>query len=181
MASDRYRLAGDLTSFDVKVDDKLFSRYRTPLTGMFNVRNCLSVIAASESLGLDRKAVAEALISFKSVKRRMQVRGVARGVTVIDDFAHHPTAVRETLQAARQRYRGSRITAILEPRSYTAQLKSFQKDFVNSLAVADRIIISGLFHPERYTAESGASPAEMALELQRMGREARSIDTVDKI
>jgi len=173
--------AGDLTSFDVKVDDKLFSRCRTPLTGMFNVRNCLSVIAASESLGLDRKAVAEALISFKSVKRRMQVRGVARGVTVIDDFAHHPTAVRETLQAARQKYRGSPITAVLEPRSYTAQLKSFQKDFVNSLAVADRIIISGLFHPERYTAESGASPAEMARELEAMGREACSLETADKI
>jgi len=111
----------------------------------------------------------------------MQVRGVARGVTVIDDFAHHPTAVRETLQAARQKYRGSPITAVLEPRSYTAQLKSFQQDFVNSLALADRIIISGLFHPERYTGESGASPDEMARELREIGREASSVETAEEI
>jgi UDP-N-acetylmuramate: L-alanyl-gamma-D-glutamyl-meso-diaminopimelate ligase len=173
--------AGELTSFSVSVDEKVFGRYRTPLTGAFNVRNCLGVIAASERLGLDRKAVAEALISFKSVKRRMQVRGVARGVTVIDDFAHHPTAVRETLQAARQKYPGRPVVAVLEPRSYTAQLKSFQQDFVNSLALADRIIISGLFHPERYTSQTGASPAEMAEELRRIGREARNIQTPDQI
>ena len=172
---------GELTSFVVMADQKLFGRYRTPLTGMFNVRNCLGVIAASERLGLDRKAVAEAMVTFKSVKRRMQVRGVARGVTIIDDFAHHPTAVRETLQAARQKYPGSPITAVLEPRSYTAQLKSFQTDFVNSLALADRIIISGLFHPERYTRDSGASPAEMARQLKKMGRDAASIENPDQI
>jgi UDP-N-acetylmuramate: L-alanyl-gamma-D-glutamyl-meso-diaminopimelate ligase len=172
---------GELASFSVTVNGKLFGRYRTPLTGSFNVRNCLGVIAASERLGLDREAVAHALLSFKSVKRRMQVRGVARGVTVIDDFAHHPTAVRETLQAARQKYPGRPIIAVLEPRSYTAQLKSFQQDFVKSLALADRIIISGLFHPERYTSQTGASPAEMAEELREMGREAASIEAPDKI
>ena len=173
--------AGEMTTFDVIRDQELFGRYMTPLTGMFNVRNCLGVIAALERLGLDRKAVAEAMASFKSVKRRMQVRGVARGVTVIDDFAHHPTAVRETLQAARQKYHGSPIIAVLEPRSYTAQLKSFQQDFVNSLAQADRIIISGLFHPERYTGQTGASPAEMARELRMMGRDAKSFETADQI
>ena len=86
-----------MTAFTVSVEGREYGRYRTPLAGMFNVRNCLGVIAASEALGLDRSLVTEALAEFKSVKRRMQVRAVIRGVTVIDDFAHHPTAVLETL------------------------------------------------------------------------------------
>src|SRR5262249_40904799 len=88
--------AGDLTSFAVTLEEKLFGRYKTPLTGMFNVRNCLGVIAASESLGLDRKAVSEALVSFKSVKRRLLVRGVARGVTVMEEFAHPHSELRSS-------------------------------------------------------------------------------------
>ena len=81
------------------------------------MRNCLAVIAACESIGLDRKAVVEAMAEFKSVKRRMEIRGRVRGVTVIDDFAHHPTAVHETLLAARAKYPGHRIVAVFEPRS----------------------------------------------------------------
>src|SRR5215510_7430026 len=131
----------EVTRFKVLREGKEYGVFQSPLAGLFNVRNCLGAIAAAEALGIDRRLVAEALATFKSVKRRMQVRGVAKGVTVIDDFAHPPTAVRETLQAARQKYRGNPITAVLEPRSYTAQLKSFQSDFVNSLALADRIII----------------------------------------
>jgi len=171
----------ELTLFSVTLNGKLFGRYRTPLTGTFNVRNCLGVIAAAHRLGLEREAVSEALTTFKSVKRRMEVRGIARGVTIIDDFAHHPTAVRETLLAARQKYPASPIIAIFEPRSYTAQLKSFQQDFVSSLALADRIVISGLFHPERYTRDTGASPTEMASELVRRGKDAKSIEAPERI
>src|SRR6185436_15794231 len=108
---------------------QLFGRYKTPLVGVYNVRNCLGVIAACERLGLDRDRVAEGLAEFKSVKRRMEIRGKVRGVTVIDDFAHHPTAVRETLLAARQRYPGRRLVAVFEPRSYTAQREDLQKPF----------------------------------------------------
>jgi UDP-N-acetylmuramate: L-alanyl-gamma-D-glutamyl-meso-diaminopimelate ligase len=173
--------AGEVTSFTVKADGSKFGRYRTPLAGLFNLRNCLGVIAACEAIGLDRAAVADALETFRSVKRRMQVRGVACGVTVIDDFAHHPTAVRETLLAARQKYAGHRIIALFEPRSYTAQRREFQQAFEEGLAVADWSIIAELFHPERYTAETAISPDEMIENLRSQGREADFIKTPDEI
>ncbi|HYL98986.1 MAG TPA: UDP-N-acetylmuramate:L-alanyl-gamma-D-glutamyl-meso-diaminopimelate ligase, partial [Blastocatellia bacterium] len=172
---------GELTTFDVLCGGENLGRYRTPLAGMFNVRNCLGVIAACESLGLDRKKVADSLAEFKSVKRRMEVRGVVRAITVIDDFAHHPTAVRETLSAARQKYPNGRIVAVFEPRSYTAQLRIFQKDFEESLALADIIVVAGLFHPERYTSETGASPQEMAEHLRAFGKDAVYLPGPDEI
>jgi UDP-N-acetylmuramate: L-alanyl-gamma-D-glutamyl-meso-diaminopimelate ligase len=141
----------------------------------------MGVIAACESLGADRSAVAEAIAQFKSVKRRMEVRAVVRGITVIDDFAHHPTAVRETLLAARQKYTGRPLVAVFEPRSYTAQRKDFQADFEKSLALADRIVIAGLFHPERYNNQTAASPLEMAKNLNSLGREAAHIGSADEI
>jgi UDP-N-acetylmuramate: L-alanyl-gamma-D-glutamyl-meso-diaminopimelate ligase len=172
---------GNMTTFTVEVAGLSFGSYRTPLAGGFNVRNCLAVIATCESLGLDRAAVADSLADFKSVKRRMEVRGSVRGVTVIDDFAHHPTAVRETLAAARAKYPGCRLVALFEPRSYTAQVRAFQEQFELALSEADSIVIAGLFHPERYTADSAVSPVEMAGNLRRVGREAEFIPSVDEI
>ena len=174
-------LSGEVTSFSVEADGTLFGRYETPLAGMFNVRNCVGVIACAEILGLDRDAVRRALAEFKSVRRRMEVRAVVKGITVIDDFAHHPTAVRETLMAARQKYPDRRIVAVFEPRSFTAQCKMFQRDFAGSLALADVTLIAGLFHPERYTAETRISPVEMIDSLRRRGRTAEFIEKVDRI
>jgi UDP-N-acetylmuramate: L-alanyl-gamma-D-glutamyl-meso-diaminopimelate ligase len=102
-------------------------------------------------------------------------------VTVIDDFAHHPTAVRETLLAARGKYPGRRIVAVFEPRSYTAQIKVFQQAFEDALAEADEVIIARLFHPERYTSETAISPLEMLENLRRRGRDAYTIATADEI
>jgi UDP-N-acetylmuramate: L-alanyl-gamma-D-glutamyl-meso-diaminopimelate ligase len=173
--------AGEETRFTVLVEGREFGRYRTPLAGEFNVRNCLAVIAAAEALGFDRRLVAEALAEFKSVKRRMQVRGEVRGITVIDDFAHHPTAVEGTIEAARAKYPGRRVIAVFEPRSFTAQIKSFQQPFEDALARADAAIIAGLFHPERYTAETAISPTEMVEHLRGRGREAEFIASADDI
>jgi len=173
--------SAEATTFSVRVDGVEFGQYRTQLAGMFNVRNCLGVIAACELLGFDRHAVADSIATFKSVKRRLEVRGEVRGVTVIDDFAHHPTAVRETLLAARAKYPGRRIIAIFEPRSYTAQIKLFQQQFEDALAVADEIVIARLFHPERYTAETAISPAQMLERLRARGRQAQYIATPDDI
>jgi UDP-N-acetylmuramate: L-alanyl-gamma-D-glutamyl-meso-diaminopimelate ligase len=173
--------SGDMTSFSVIHQGRLFERYRMPLAGMYNVRNALGVIAALETLGLDRSAVAEALSDFKSVKRRMEIRGVVGGVTVIDDFAHHPTAVRETLLASRQRYPGQRIIAVFEPRSYTAQRRDFQSAFEEALAEADKIVIADLFHPERYTRDTALCPAEAAQALRGRSKEADFIPSPDQI
>ncbi|HKP86460.1 MAG TPA: UDP-N-acetylmuramate:L-alanyl-gamma-D-glutamyl-meso-diaminopimelate ligase [Blastocatellia bacterium] len=173
--------AGEMTSFTVTTDGREYGRYRTPLAGMFNVRNCLGVIAAADALGLDRGLVAEALAEFKSVKRRMQVRAVISGVTVIDDFAHHPTAVFETLSAARQKYPDARVIAVFEPRSYTAQRKEFQQGFEDALARADKVIIAGLFHPERYSADTAIAPDKMIEGLRGRGLEADYIPSTDRI
>ena len=179
--ADNVSFSSSGTSFSVLVAGREFGRYTTPLAGLFNVRNCLAVIAACEMLGFDRSAVADGLAQFKSVKRRLEVRGEVHGITVIDDFAHHPTAVRETLLAARAKYPGRKLVAIFEPRSYTAQIKLFQQQFENALAEADEAIIARLFHPERYTAETAISPAEMLENLKKRGREAYYIPSPDEI
>ena len=179
--ADNVSFSSEMTTFTVRVEDREVGQYRTPLAGLFNVRNCLGVIAACDALGLDRRTVADALAEFKSVKRRLEVRGEIGGVTVIDDFAHHPTAVRETLQAARAKYPGRRIIAIFEPRSYTAQIKLFQQQFEDALAEADEIIIARLFHPERYTQETAISPSEMLDHLRARGRAAQYIASPDDI
>jgi UDP-N-acetylmuramate: L-alanyl-gamma-D-glutamyl-meso-diaminopimelate ligase len=153
----------------------------TPLTGAFNVRNCLAVIACAEFIGADRDGVREGLRTFRSVKRRMEVRGEARGVTVIDDFAHHPTAVRETIDAVRQRYGARRLVAVFEPRSYTAQRKEFQEPYQRAFAAADEVVLSGLFHPERYTADTALDPQEMVRRWREEGKEASYLPDADAI
>jgi UDP-N-acetylmuramate: L-alanyl-gamma-D-glutamyl-meso-diaminopimelate ligase len=172
---------GEVTSFTVLAQGREFGRYNTPLPGMYNVRNCLGVIAACEGLGLNRLAVSQALTEFKSVKRRMEVRGKKRGVTVIDDFAHHPTAVHETLKAVRQRYSGQRLVAVFEPRSYTAQRRDFQQPFEEALGQADKVIIAGLFHPDRYNADTAMRPDEMVQHLRTRDLEADYIPSPDDI
>jgi UDP-N-acetylmuramate: L-alanyl-gamma-D-glutamyl-meso-diaminopimelate ligase len=100
---------------------------------------------------------------------------------VIDDFAHHPTAVRETIDAVRQRYPRRPLVAVFEPRSYTAQRKEFEQPYTEALACADRIILAGLFRPERYTKETGLDPAALIGGLQQRGRTAAYIPVVDDI
>jgi UDP-N-acetylmuramate: L-alanyl-gamma-D-glutamyl-meso-diaminopimelate ligase len=111
----------------------------------------------------------------------MEIRGEVKGVVVVDDFAHHPTAVRETIAATRDRFAGSRLIAIFEPRSYTAQRKEFQDAFQQALGSADRVVIAGLFHPERYDATTAMDPAAVAQRLQRGGVHADHIAKVEDI
>lgn len=169
------------TRFAVRHDGDVWGEVETPLAGAFNVRNCLAAIAAAESVGADRDAVREAMRTFRSVRRRLEVRGTSDGVTVIDDFAHHPTEVSETIEAVRQRHAGRRIVAVFEPRSYTAQRREFQEALRQALGRADAAIIAGLFHPERYTAETGMDPDQLVADLSRDGTPARYIPAPDDI
>jgi UDP-N-acetylmuramate: L-alanyl-gamma-D-glutamyl-meso-diaminopimelate ligase len=153
----------------------------TPLAGAFNVRNVLAVIAAAESIKADRDGVRQGLRTFASVKRRMEVRGEVRGVAVIDDFAHHPTAVRETIDAVRQKYSGRRIVAVFEPRSYTAQRREFQGDYVKAFSNADEIVLASLFHPERYTADTAINIPEMLTAWESSGKTAKYLKDADAI
>jgi UDP-N-acetylmuramate: L-alanyl-gamma-D-glutamyl-meso-diaminopimelate ligase len=169
------------TEFLVTRGGKEWGRVKTTLAGAFNVRNALAVIAVAESIGADREGVREGLRTFLSVKRRMEVKGEARGVVVIDDFAHHPTAVRETIDAVKQKYAGRRIVAVFEPRSYTAQRREFQGEYERAFDGAEEIVLGGLFHPERYTAETAMNPAELVAAWKKMGKGAAQFAEVDSI
>lgn len=169
------------TSFTLLHDGVDAGRFRTPLVGAFNVKNCLAAIAAARAAGASWDGIRDGLATFRSVRRRMEVRGVVGGVTVVDDFAHHPTAVRETLAAARQKFAGRRIVAILEPRSYTAQRREFQDAFGDALAAADRVVLAGLFHPERYDERTAMSPHALVERLRAGGVRADYIPEVGDI
>jgi UDP-N-acetylmuramate: L-alanyl-gamma-D-glutamyl-meso-diaminopimelate ligase len=169
------------TRFRVLHEGREWGMVETPLAGAFNVRNCLATIAAAEAVGADPEGVRHGLATFRSVKRRMEVRGEARGVVVIDDFAHHPTAIRETLAAARQRYEGRPLVAVFEPRSYTAQRREFEDAYLNAFHEASVVILAGLFHPERYTADTAMDPHRVVDALRARGKTAEYMPRVDDI
>lgn len=169
------------TRFTALHEGREWGVVETPLAGAFNVRNCLAVIAAAESISADRDGVRRGLATFRSVRRRMEVRGEAAGVVVMDDFAHHPTAVRETIDAVRQRYVGRPVVAVFEPRSYTAQRREFQDAYVRAFAGAERVVIAGLFHPERYTAETAMDPHQMVAAWRADGKTADYVPDPDEI
>ena len=174
--------SGELTRFRVFREGREWGEFRTTLIGDFNVRNCLAVIIAADAWGVERAAIREALATFKSVRRRMQVRGTVGGVTIIDDFAHHPTAVRETLLALRQKYRTGRLVAVFEPRSTSSRLAVFQKDYVTALGQADRVVVASVFNPDKLT-QFGAllDTDELAAEVASSGTPAASIEGADEI
>jgi len=170
------------TLFNLYHGDDCMGDFETPLAGAFNVQNCLAAIAAARSVGADWDGIRTGLKTFRSVRRRMELRGEVRGVTVIDDFAHHPTAVAGTIQAARQRFGADRrVVAVFEPRSYTAQRRESQDDYRRALQGANRVIIAGLFHPERYDGATGMDPDELAAQLRADAVDARYIPNVDEI
>ena len=169
------------TRFRILRDGKEWGLADSPLPGVFNVRNALAAVAAAAAVGAAPARILEGLATFRSVRRRMEVRGTEDGVVVIDDFAHHPTAVRETIRATRQKYGGRRLIAVFEPRSYTAQRREFQADYEAALALADEIVIAGLFHPERYTQETGIDPEAMVEAWRARGRTAHHIPEPDRI
>ncbi len=141
-------LTEDGTRFKVKRDGEIFGKFTTKLLGEFNVRNCLAVIIAADAWGISKGKIQQAFDTFESVKRRMEIRGTIGGVTVIDDFAHHPTAVDETLKALRQKYVDNRLIAVFEPRSRSSRLSVFEDRYKEAFAHADHVIIAGVFNPE---------------------------------
>jgi UDP-N-acetylmuramate: L-alanyl-gamma-D-glutamyl-meso-diaminopimelate ligase len=169
------------TRFRAFRSDKEWGYVDTPLAGAFNVRNVLAVIAASEAVKADPDGVREGLRTFASVKRRMEVRGEVRGVVVIDDFAHHPTAIRETIDAIMQKYKGRRIVAVFEPRSYTAQRREFQDEYVKAFQGADEIVFAALFRPDRYTKETALDLDQLVRDLGSMGKGAKQLKDADAI
>ena len=157
----------------------------SPLFGAHNVENVVAVLAALELLGVPIDEAIAALPAHRGVKRRQEVRGVAAGVTVIDDFAHHPTAVAATLDAIRQRHPGSRIVALLEPRTNTSRRAIFQQDYVLALMQADRAGIAEVGSEPIYSITGEVteilSSQAVATELCERGRDARAFEDIDEM
>ena len=145
-----------LSRFEVFCENQSWGEFQTPLLGEFNLLNCLAVIVAADAWGVSREKIQSALASFQNVKRRAEVRGEERGVVVIDDFAHHPTAVRETLRALRARYKDRRLIAVFEPRSWSSRLAVFQQDYASAFAAADYVVIAAVFDSQKVTEKGRA-------------------------
>ena len=135
-----------------------FGEFVLAATGRHNVLNALAAIAVAHGRGISSDAIAKALNTFRSVKRRMDVKGEFGGVLLVDDFAHHPTAVRATIEAARARWPGRRLWAILEPRSNSMRRKIFQETLPQALALADRVILGGVFRSHQLGDENRLDP-----------------------
>ncbi|MFB3118888.1 MAG: UDP-N-acetylmuramate--L-alanine ligase [Myxococcota bacterium] len=173
------------THFDILIDEKVVARAFVPLFGKFNVENALGALAATTVLGVPLDAAKAALATFKGVKRRQELRGEERGVAVVDDFAHHPTAVRGSIGALRQRFADRRLIAVFEPRTNTNRRAIFQQDYAQSFDEADRVIIRSI--PERpiYSAtgpvEGFFSSEKLVADLGVRGVPATSCDSVEEI
>ena len=161
-------------------DGDPFGEFESPLLGLHNVRNALAAIAVGAFAGAGATDLADGLASFRGIKRRLEIVGERRGVTVLDDFAHHPTAVRETLSALRTGYPGRRIWAVFEPRSASSCRRIFQQDFAEAFGAADEVVIAGVFRSTLPEADR-LSPGQRARDLIARGQSARYIPEVDEI
>jgi UDP-N-acetylmuramate: L-alanyl-gamma-D-glutamyl-meso-diaminopimelate ligase len=168
------------TGFRLVHDSTAVARVELPLHGRHNVTNALGALVTAHTLGVPMDAAVAGLERYQGVKRRQEVRGEIAGVTVIDDFAHHPTAVRETIVGMRSRYPGRRIVVAFEPRSNTSRRSVFQQEYVEALSQADTVWIARVPDAPIYSATGEVSErldtGRIASELRNQGREAESFD-----
>jgi len=166
--------------FNVLHGGKQFSTVSLPLFGAHNVRNALAAIAVAHAVGIPAETIAAGLETFKGVKRRLEVFGEAGGVTVYDDFAHHPTAIAETLAGLRAANPARRIWAVFEPRSASSSRRVFQQDFARAFGPADEVIIAPVFRTNLPESER-LSPERLVDDLNASGRNARYASSLDDI
>jgi UDP-N-acetylmuramate: L-alanyl-gamma-D-glutamyl-meso-diaminopimelate ligase len=169
------------TSWSVLHEGQPWADLEFPLAGEYNVWNATAAAALAAGYGISKAEIAAALKTFKSVKRRLEVKAQVNGVTIIDDFAHHPTAIAGTLKALRSRYAGARLWAILEPRSNTLRRRVLQGDLARSLALADEVIVAGVFRSEALPENERLDVQELASDIQKSGSRARLIADADGI
>ena len=151
------------------------------MAGRHNVLNVLAVLASLSSLGIDRQMLKAALPDFAGVKRRLEVIGEFGGITVVDDFAHHPTAVAETLRAARGRFPGRRLVAAFEPRTNTSRRRIFQQDYVQAFKEADLLLVREPPDLWKVPEEDQFSSVQLAAELEAQGQRARYFLDTDSL
>jgi UDP-N-acetylmuramate: L-alanyl-gamma-D-glutamyl-meso-diaminopimelate ligase len=166
------QLKSGRVAFDVFRGSERIDRFETLLVGRHNVANCLAAIGVCHARGVSVAQIQRGVASFAGVRRRQELRGIAGGVTVLDDYAHHPTAVRETLKALRARFAKRRVIAVYEPRSATSRRRTFQTEFAQAFSHADEVVVGKLFDPGKIPAEERFDPERLALDLHRSGTKA---------
>lgn len=157
------------------------SKFRIPMIGELNVRNAMAVIASARHAGLTDEQTQAAFDTFSGIRRRQEVSGEAGGITVIDDFGHHPTAIRETLKALRHRYTGRRLWALFEPRSNTTRRNVFQDDLVSALTEADQIVVAAVARLDQLPEAERLDPEKLMADIVASGRGAAYLDSVAAI
>jgi UDP-N-acetylmuramate: L-alanyl-gamma-D-glutamyl-meso-diaminopimelate ligase len=163
--------------FLVLHDEQPFATIELDGGGEHNIRNALAATAAAHEQGVPARAIESALCAFRGVRRRLELRGEVDGVAVLDDFAHHPTAVEETLVSLRRRYPDRKIWAVLEPRSWSLRRNVFQQRLVEVFDAADRVILAPVFRAEDVPAEERLDVERLVAELSARGRAARLLDS----
>ncbi len=156
-------------------------KFHLNLVGELNVRNALAVIGAAKHCGLSNKQIQSAFDTFKGIKRRMEVKGIAGGVTVIDDFGHHPTAIRETMRALRIKYAKEKIWAIFEPRTNTTRRNHFQKELAESFVDADGVIVAQVARLELLAPEERLDPEKLMRDIGAGGKPTAYLPDADAI
>ena len=167
--------------FELRRAGEPFAQFETLLSGAYNLGNVTAAVAVAHSLGVRKEDSILGVASFGGVTRRQQFRGVAQGVYVLDDYAHHPTAVTSTLLGLRRRFRGRRLVALYEPRSATSRRAVFQEEFVAAFAHADSVVVGALHDPSRIPPEQRFDAERLARDLHHRGTPATYIPRVDDI
>jgi UDP-N-acetylmuramate: L-alanyl-gamma-D-glutamyl-meso-diaminopimelate ligase len=176
-----FAIDGETMRFRVAHRGKLFGEFELVATGRHNVLNAMAALIVAQGRGIAAEQIAKALATFRSVKRRMDVKGEIGGVLVVDDFAHHPTAVKATIEAARGRWPGRRLWAILEPRSNSMRRKVFQDALPKALALGDRVILGGVFRAQQLGGENRLDPETVAESVRALGKDAHVFPGSDAI
>ena len=156
-------------------------KFHLNLIGEMNVRNALAVIGCAKHCGLKNHQIQAAFDTFKGVKRRLELRGIAGGVSVIDDFGHHPTAIRETLGALRLRYPQQKLWAVFEPRSNTTRRNVFQTELADSFAEADAVVVAQVARLDLLAPDERLDPQRLIRDLQASGKSAAYLPDADAI
>jgi UDP-N-acetylmuramate: L-alanyl-gamma-D-glutamyl-meso-diaminopimelate ligase len=172
---------GDGMRFLLKFRGQPFGEFRLAATGHHNVLNAVAAVIVAQGRGISLSALQEALATFRSVKRRMEVKGEVDGILVVDDFAHHPTAVRATIQATRLRWPERRLWAVLEPRSNSMRRKIFQDALPDALALADRVLLGGVHRAGQLDDAHRLDPQAVVTAVRSMGKYARALPSADAI
>ena len=171
----------EMVRFRLSYHGQPFGEFQLAATGRHNVLNAVAATVIAQGRGIAPQAIAKALKTFRSVKRRMDVKGEFDGILLVDDFAHHPTAVTATIAAARGRWPGRRIWGILEPRSNSMRRKIFQETLPKALAAADRVVLAGVFRSQQLGDENRLDPETVAQSVRALGKDARVIGSSEEI